>query len=157
VPEYDSYIRAAGISPGEAAVVVAMSGGVDSSVAAMILAGDGYKVAGVTMKLWCLASDFAGERRCCSVESMADAGAVCGKLDIPHYVIDLRPEFRSEVIEPFCSEYLAGRTPNPCVACNTEIKFKALLSKARQMGAGYISTGHHVRQVGAPPEGRTAS
>jgi tRNA-specific 2-thiouridylase len=152
--DYDSYIRGAGREPADVKVLVAMSGGVDSSAAAAILARDGYKVAGATLKLWCLAEDFDGERRCCSVESMQDAASVCAGLEIPHYVVDLRPDFKSKVIEPFCSEYLAGRTPNPCVACNTEIKFRAMLSRAREMGFDFISTGHHIRQTDGGRDGR---
>lgn len=150
---YDSYILEGGLRPSDTKVVVAMSGGVDSSVAAAILARDGYTVAGVTLKLWCFAEDFGQARRCCSVESVSDAGAVCERLEVPHYVIDLRPEFRAEVVDPFCREYLDGRTPNPCVDCNTEIKFKVLLAKAHDMGADFICTGHHVRQIAAPQGG----
>ena len=128
-------------------VVVAMSGGVDSSVAAAILKKEGYEVIGVTMRLW---SEGDGDspaphRRCCSVEEVEDARRVCQVLDIPFYVVNLETQFRTHVVDYFCREYLRGRTPNPCLACNRWIKFDSLLNKAMALGAGYLATGHYAR------------
>jgi tRNA-specific 2-thiouridylase len=132
-------------------VMVAMSGGVDSSVAAALLVEEGYRVLGATMRLWCLAPDDRGPVSCRSAQSLEDARSVCRTLGIPHYVIDLSAEFERKIVEPFCREYLAGRTPNPCVACNTRVKFGDLLRRARSMGADLMATGHHVR-LGLDPE-----
>jgi len=147
---FDTYVLEAGVRPRDVEVLVAMSGGVDSAVAAALLARRGYSVAGATLKLWCFAEDFRAGRLCCSAEALEDAAAVCRFLGVPHYVVDLRAEFRRDVVEPFCREYLAARTPNPCVACNAEIKFKAFLRRALDMGARFIATGHHVRQIRGP-------
>lgn len=125
-----------------------MSGGVDSSVAAALLKDQGYRVIGLTMHLW----DYSGvggnvfhESSCCSVETMNDARSVCVALGIPHYVIDVRDEFERDVISNFGDEYLRGRTPNPCVLCNSKIKWQALLSKAVELECDYFSTGHYAR------------
>ena len=129
-------------------VVVAMSGGVDSSVAAALLLKQGYRVIGITMKLWefeDVGGNPARESACCSIESMNDAALVCRKLGVPHYVVDFQEEFRKWVVENFVSEYLAGRTPNPCVICNSRIKWETLLVKARSLGAEYLATGHYAR------------
>ena len=128
-------------------VVVAMSGGVDSSVAAAILKKEGYEVIGVTMRLW---SEGDGDspaphRRCCSVEEVEDARRVCQVLDIPFYVVNFEAQFRTHVVDYFCREYLRGRTPNPCLACNKWIKFDSLLNKAMALGAEYLATGHYAR------------
>jgi len=128
-------------------VVVAMSGGVDSSVAAAILKKEGYEVIGVTMRLW---SEGDGDspaphRRCCSVEEVEDARRVCQVLDIPFYVVNFEAQFRTHVVDYFCREYLRGRTPNPCLACNKWIKFDSLLNKALALGAEYLATGHYAR------------
>lgn len=125
-------------------VVVAMSGGVDSSVAALLLKNEGYEVIGVTMQIWPQPEE--KERACCSLDAINDAQRVAWKLDIPHYVMNFRQEFEEKVINDFCDEYLQGRTPNPCIACNRWIKFDSLLNKAKALGAEYIATGHYCRR-----------
>jgi len=128
-------------------VVVAMSGGVDSSVAAALLVEQGYNVIGITMQLWDPEiSEATGEYLgCCSLTAVNDARAVANKLGIPYYVLNFRHLFRQTVIADFCREYLSGRTPNPCIVCNRKIKFGALLSKAIALGADYLATGHYAR------------
>ena len=128
-------------------VVVAMSGGVDSSVAAARLKEAGYQVIGVTMQIWPPdkppgESKFGG---CCGIDAAADAGKVAYRLGIPHYVMDFRDIFARKVIADFCQEYRQGRTPNPCIRCNQHIKFDALRDKARGLGADFIATGHYAR------------
>jgi tRNA (5-methylaminomethyl-2-thiouridylate)-methyltransferase (EC 2.1.1.61) len=131
-------------------VVVGMSGGVDSSVAACLLAEQGYEVIGITMKTWDY--DMAGlsnsskkETGCCSLESINDARSVAVSKGFLHYTIDFREDFGEAVIDYFKSEYLHGRTPNPCVMCNTKVKWDSLLQRARLLGADYIATGHYAR------------
>ncbi|OCZ54756.1 MULTISPECIES: tRNA 2-thiouridine(34) synthase MnmA [Dehalobacter] len=125
-------------------VVVAMSGGVDSSVAALLLKREGYRVIGITMQIWPQSEDKA--KACCSLEAVNDARRVAWKLEIPYYVMNFRQEFEDKVIDHFCNEYLRGRTPNPCIECNRHLKFDALLRKARGLGADFIATGHYVRK-----------
>jgi tRNA-specific 2-thiouridylase len=128
-------------------VLVAMSGGVDSSVAAAILRESGYDVVGIAMRLAPEAPARAPRRRgtCCSHEDFEDARRVAELLDFPFYVVDLRADFAARVIGEFVAEYAAGRTPNPCVMCNREIKFDRLWSRARAIGADSIATGHYAR------------
>jgi tRNA-specific 2-thiouridylase len=129
-------------------VLVAMSGGVDSSVAAVLLREQGYEVVGITMKTWDYTSSGGRgtkEVGCCSLESMNDARAVAMAYDFAHFIIDIREEFGDWVIERFTEEYLAGRTPNPCVLCNTYIKWAALLRRADALGCEHIATGHYAR------------
>lgn len=129
-------------------VVVGMSGGVDSSVAAAILLEDGYNVVGVTMKTYDFAPDVASrasETSCCGLGAVNDARLVASQLGIPHYVVDFRQAFEREVVGNFVAEYLKGRTPNPCVICNREIKWGELMRKADLLGASYIATGHYAR------------
>jgi tRNA-specific 2-thiouridylase len=126
-------------------VVCAMSGGVDSSVAAALLQRQGYEVIGVTMQIWPDQSD--SERACCSLSAVNDARRVASSLGIPHYVLNMQDEFRAAVIDDFIREYRAGRTPNPCIQCNRYIKFALLLDRARELGAEYLSTGHYARIV----------
>jgi tRNA-specific 2-thiouridylase len=126
-------------------IVVGLSGGVDSSTAAALLQQQGYDVIGITLKLWpqdCLAR---AEDKCCGPQAVADARAVCDRLGIPFYLVDEAEAFREQVIGYFAEEYRAGRTPNPCVMCNDRLKFGTLLSRARQLGADRVATGHYAR------------
>jgi tRNA-specific 2-thiouridylase len=123
-----------------------MSGGVDSSVTAALLAEQGYEVIGATMKLFCYGDDVP-DRPCCSLDSIADARRVCERIGVPHYVLNLESAFGHDVIDNFVSEYAAGRTPIPCVRCNTFTKFRDLLRKADAIDARYIATGHYARAV----------
>jgi tRNA-specific 2-thiouridylase len=125
-------------------VLVAMSGGVDSSVAAAMLVEQGYDVVGATMKLFCHDDDLP-DRPCCSLDSVNDARRVCQQLGVPHYVLNLESAFGSDVVENFVNEYAAGRTPIPCVRCNTFTKFRDLLVKADAIDAKWIATGHYAR------------
>jgi len=128
-------------------VVVAMSGGVDSSVAAALLKEEGYQVIGVTMQIWPSEKQAYGDRfgGCCGLEAVEDAKKVAYKLGIPHYVMNFRDIFAQKVIADFCQEYSLGRTPNPCIRCNQYIKFDALLERAKGLGAGFVTTGHYAR------------
>lgn len=127
-------------------VMVAMSGGVDSSVAAAVLLAQGYQVVGATMKLLDLPDEWYGDRGCCSLEAVRRAQAVCRQLEIPHYTLNLVADFQREVLAPFLAEYSAGRTPNPCLRCNLMIKWGALLRRARGAGCEYLATGHYARR-----------
>lgn len=132
----------------KARVVCAMSGGVDSSVAAALLVEAGYDVIGITMNIWPSAKTAEEAERfggCCSLSATDDAKNVAYKLGIPHYTFDFREIFKQEVIEDFISEYRAGRTPNPCIRCNQFVKFQSLLHKARAIGADFMATGHYAR------------
>ncbi|MFZ1528067.1 MAG: tRNA 2-thiouridine(34) synthase MnmA [Ferruginibacter sp.] len=130
-------------------VLMAMSGGIDSTVAALMLHNEGYEVVGITMKTW----DYAvsggvtskKETGCCNVDSFNDARLAAVQHGFPHFILDIRDEFGDFVIENFVDEYLAGRTPNPCVMCNTHIKWRALLKRADALGCDFIATGHYAQ------------
>lgn len=134
-------------------ILVAMSGGVDSSVAALLLHEQGYEVVGVTMKTWDYTEVSGGKRitGCCDLDSINDARDMAVRLGFHHMIIDIRDEFGPAIIGNFTSEYMAGRTPNPCVLCNTFIKWEALLKRADMLGCELIATGHYakVRQLEA--------
>ena len=126
-------------------VVVGMSGGVDSSVAACLLKEQGYHVIGVTMALWQERDEAEREKECCGISAAEDARRVALSLGIPHYVMNFREEFKRDVVDYFVREYVKGRTPNPCIACNRYVKWEALLKRSLEIGADYIATGHYAR------------
>ncbi len=137
-------------------VMVGMSGGVDSSVAAAVLLQEGYEVIGVTMQIW---PDMEEEARkseggCCSLSAVDDARRVADRLGIPYYVMNFKEVFERRVVNYFKEEYLKGRTPNPCIACNRHVKFDAMLKKAQAMGIDYISTGHYAKIEYCKKQGR---
>lgn len=138
-------------------VVVGMSGGVDSSVAAYLLKEQGYDVIGVTMQIWQDEEEFTQEENggCCGLSAVDDARRVAERLEIPYYVMNFKKEFKEHVIDYFAEEYLHGRTPNPCIACNRYVKWEALLKRSLEIGADYIATGHYAR-IEQLPNGRYA-
>ena len=139
--------------PSKQRVLVAMSGGVDSSVTAYLLKQQGYECLGATMRLTCSRSfDDMGERSCCSLRDLEDAEAVCTRLGIPWQAVDFRETFARKVIDKFVRTYEDGRTPNPCIDCNRYLKFGALLNYAREHNCEYVATGHYA-QVGQAPDG----
>jgi tRNA-specific 2-thiouridylase len=138
----------------KAKVVVGMSGGVDSCMAAALLKGQGYDVIGVTMQIWPESTTECVEGGCCSISAIDDARRVAFQLGIPHYVMNFRNLFEDKVVNYFIEAYLAGQTPNPCLACNRYLKFDELLYKARGLGAQYIATGHYASISQDPLSGR---
>jgi len=127
--------------------LVAMSGGIDSTVSALMLHDQGYEVVGITMKTWDYASAGGGKKEtgCCNLDSFNDARQAAVDHSFPHYILDIREEFGDYVVNNFVDEYIAGRTPNPCVLCNTHIKWAALLKRANALNCDYIATGHYVQ------------
>lgn len=138
-------------------VMVAMSGGVDSSVAAMMLKEAGYDVVGVTMRLWfdphAEAEAVDQHKGCCSMAAIEDARKLAAMLDIPHYVLNMQDAFYENIVRRFTDEYLQGRTPNPCIECNRSIKFASLLNRAQALGIDYLATGHYARIIYNPASG----
>jgi tRNA-specific 2-thiouridylase len=140
--------------PKDTRVVVAMSGGVDSSVTAAILAAEGYDVVGVTLQLYDHGAATHRKGACCAGRDIHDARAVAGTLGIPHYVLDYEERFKEEVIDRFAESYATGETPVPCISCNQSIKFRDLLETARELGADVMATGHYIASRALPSGGR---
>ena len=142
-------------------IAVAMSGGVDSSAVAAMLKAEGHELIGLTLQLW-NQRRLAGREgmpesvqgRCCSIDDVYDARHVAEQVGIPYYVVNQQERFEQDVIKPFVSEYLAGRTPIPCTLCNNHLKFDQLLTTARQIGADRVATGHYARNEYCPERGR---
>ena len=141
-------------APKRQRVVCGMSGGVDSSATAALLRDQGYDVIGITLKLWPQDCVNRAEDKCCGPQAVTDARAVCHQLDIPYYLVDESADFQKHVIQYFADEYRAGRTPNPCVMCNQNLKFGRLISRADQLGADYVATGHFARVEAPGTSGR---
>jgi Predicted tRNA(5-methylaminomethyl-2-thiouridylate) methyltransferase, contains the PP-loop ATPase domain len=139
-----------GRAPAEIRVVAAMSGGVDSSVVAGLLARAGYDVVGVTLQLYDHGAAVGRAKACCAGRDIRDARRVAETLGFPHYVLDYETRFRESVVEDFVESYLAGATPIPCVRCNERVKFRDLLETALELGADRLATGHYVRRVDGP-------
>lgn len=152
--------RGASRREGAGKVMVAMSGGVDSSVAAKLVVDAGFETMGVTMRLFdgegAADSDANSEVGCCSLDDVQDAKQVCRRLGIPHHAFNYCARFRSQVIDRFCDGYLSGRTPNPCIDCNRHLKFDALQQRRRELGFDYVATGHYVRREFCAETGRFA-
>lgn len=134
-------------APADTRIVVAMSGGVDSSVTAALLAEQGYDVVGVTLQLYDHGAAVSRKGACCAGQDIADAGRVAEKIGIPHYVLNYESRFREEVIDVFADAYVRGETPIPCVLCNQTVKFRDLLGVAHDLGADALATGHYIRRV----------
>src|SRR5829696_8363605 len=126
-------------------VVVAMSGGVDSSVAAALLTEGSHEVIGLSMQLYDQREGNSGYGSCCSLDDLHDAGRVARRLNFPHYIVNFEREFQRTVVSNFVSEYVAGRTPIPCAHCNSDLKFATLLERAEGFGAEIVATGHYAR------------
>ena len=124
-----------------------MSGGIDSSITALLLQEQGRELTGITLRLWDYLSEGCQEKEtgCCSMEAIMEAREFCKKIGIPHHIVDIRDEFKASVVQNFIDEYLQGRTPNPCVFCNPAIKWEKVLAKADEVGCQYIATGHYAR------------
>ncbi len=131
-------------------ILVAMSGGVDSSVAAALLVEEGHEVIGVTMKTFCYSEEPGHANTCCGLDGIADARRVAVTLGIPHYLFDVEEDFTRDVIDDFVTEYAQGRTPNPCVRCNANTKFRDLMERGRLLGCDGIASGHYARMAHTP-------
>src|SRR6202167_2032528 len=145
-PPLDGALNSLGLDkpPAETRVVVAMSGGVDSSVTAAVMAAEGYDVVGVTLQLYDHGEATHRKGACCAGQDIHDARQVAARLDIPHYVLDYEQRFREKVIDRFAQSYVEGETPVPCVACNSDIKFADFLDTAKSLGADVLATGHYI-------------